>query len=382
MKTDTKADEASRREDRIFWWNPGGRIHSGGDDETRRVAQSYTWEFIPPREYFRPLWRDVTEAQIYLTRECNLACGYCRLVGNRTLTELDLEGWRTAGRAMVRIGIKTVKILGGEPTVKEWLPELIAYYRKIGLKTALLSNSSFHESLIDRLSAAGLFGYFASVDSLADICRYDEQSRTKSRNGYAMLRRMKQHGIPLLAANTVIHRNNLEEIPELVGRLSNEGFYINLCTVQHTGDPMREFSRVDTGGGSRFRKEDLPRLRTLSETLIALTKRGVRITVPSSYLAGIPRFAIDCSWQCGRLYQLRIDADGGLMLCNEYRTRLAAKYNITLLDKKGWESYQEEWVEERNAAACTGCYWSCFLHAEDNIHRGVEEFSYADGVGR
>jgi len=46
----------------------------------------------------------------------------------------------------------------------------------------------------------------------------------------------------LLAANVDPHRFNLQEIPKLVQKLSAEGFYINLCAIQHTTNPEKEFS--------------------------------------------------------------------------------------------------------------------------------------------
>lgn len=329
----------------------------------------------------------ITEAQIFLTRQCNLSCGYCKLVENRTLDELDFRGWTEAARRMQEIGIKTAKILGGEPTVKPWLPELIREFELAGIRTALLSNSSFDEEMCDRLIAGGLYGYFASVDGLEELEQYDGYTSRKSHSGYAMLKKLKQRGVPLLAANTVIHRKNIDEIPVLVQRLSDEGFYINLCTIQHTTDPRREFSRTSAaqpavGCNTRFTEEDRPLLAELARTLIAMQSRGVKIAVPASYLENMPQYAPDCSWRCDRLYQLRIDADGGLMLCNEYRTELADCFNIAGMDPAGWSAFQNEWTEQREALDCHGCYWSCFLHAKDNMEKRKLEFAYALGPGK
>jgi molybdenum cofactor biosynthesis enzyme MoaA len=63
---------------------------------------------------------NITEAQIFLTRECNFSCHYCKLT-KRKLNELSLEQWKDVFLFLEDIDIQTVKILGGEPTVKEWL---------------------------------------------------------------------------------------------------------------------------------------------------------------------------------------------------------------------------------------------------------------------
>jgi len=368
------------RQPRIAWWNPGYHYDYQNDSRVAEPGRTYTWEFIKPAMM---RWNDITEAQIFLTRKCNLACGYCKLVENQSLEELDYREWVEAAKNMSKIGIKTVKILGGEPTVKEWLPDFIETLENEGIRTALLSNSSFDREMCSRLVAKGLYGYFASVDGLQEIDQYDGYTSKKSHSGYAMLRRLKRKGVPLLAANAVIHRQNIDEIPELVQRLSDEGFYINLCTIQHTSDQRREFSRASTqieGLQKRFTDEDRPRLKELARQLAAMQASGVKISIPASYLENMAEYAPGCSWQCDRLYQLRIDADGGLMLCNEYRSDLAERFNITTMDRFAWADFQNEWVEERKSLDCHGCYWSCFLQAKDNVEKKSLEFGYAAGA--
>ncbi len=323
---------------------------------------------------------NITEAQVFLTRECNLSCGYCNLVG-RKLEELDFDGWKRAFARMAAIGIKTVKFLGGEPTVKPWLPELIAYAGDLNLKTALLSNSSFDDDMFRRLVDNGLWAYYASVDGLGEIDHYDEQTAGKARGGYAMLKRMQRHGVPLLAANTVIHRKNYPEVPALVRRLSEEGFYINLCTVQHNDEGGREFSKADTGKDVRFFEEDREELERLSSDLLELYRQGALLSVPERYIVDIPKYGIGCDWQCTDMVQLRIDADGGTMLCNEYRTELAEKYNIA--DQQPsfgrlawWDSLRSDWQHIRKDLNCSGCYWSCFIQAEENLLNGRLEFDF------
>jgi MoaA/NifB/PqqE/SkfB family radical SAM enzyme len=327
----------------------------------------------------------ITEAQIFLTRECTVSCGYCKLI-DRTMPELGLDEWKRGMENLAALGVRTVKILGGEPTVKPWLPELISYTTGLGIRTALLSNSTFDDATFRRLLDCGLHGYFASVDGVSDLDHFDEETGRKSAAGYGMLRRFSSLGerkVPLLAANAVIHRQNAEEIPELCRRLSDEGFFINLCTLQHTTDERREFSRARRRGGdrntdpARFRRSDGKILDDLGRALARLKRRGVRIAVPERYLLGMSEYGIDCTWQCSRPVQLRIDADGGVMLCNEYRTALGDLFNITRLDRAAYARWIDEWFEERTRIDCSGCYWSCFLHAEENIRAGRLEFDYA-----
>ena len=369
-----------------------GRRGPGDQGKPRAGAWNMPPGCVPP-----DLSGPITEAQIFLTRECTVSCGYCKLI-DRTLPELGLGEWKRGMENLAAAGIKTVKILGGEPTVKSWLPELVSHAAGLGIRTALLSNSTFDEATLYRLLDCGLYGYFASVDGLSDLEHFDAETGRKSAAGYTMLKRLMGRGIPLLAANTVIQRQNAREIPELCRRLSDEGFYINLCTLQHTSDERREFSRArrrgpeggstgsgpDLGSGegvrddpARFRESDRTFLRDLGRELAAMKRRGVRIAVPDQYLLGMTEFGVDCSWKCTRPVQLRIDADGGMMLCNEYRTTLADTFTVTRFDSACYERWLSQWIEERNRIDCSGCYWSCFIQAEENIRAQRLEFDYS-----
>ncbi len=318
----------------------------------------------------------ITEAQIYLTRHCNLKCGYCKLVKSE-IKDLSLQDWAHAYDNMERIGIKTVKILGGEPTLKKWLPDLLRYSLKKGIKTAVLSNSTFSDKTADTLAESGLWGYFASVDSLEDL-KIDISTSRKSRNGYGMLRYLQRKGVPLLAANVVIHRFNMHEIPDLVNKLSKEGFYVNLCTIQHTTNPNKEFSDSNMNRDYLIPDNKKDDFILLSEKLLELKRLGLKISVPDIYLRNMPVYGIKNDWQCTNPLQLRIDSDGGLMLCNEFRTELADKYNIVSLTPEKYRSFSEEWKAARKSINCDGCYWSSFIQAEDNLKYNRLEFQYSN----
>lgn len=272
---------------------------------------------------------------------------------------------------MELLGIKTVKILGGEPTVKNWLPELLKFASTTSVKTALLSNSCFDEETQKRIADSLPWGYFASIDSLEDL--EDDESR-KSVSGYVMLKRFKKTNIPLLAANVVINKKNMSNIPTIVKRLSDEGFWVNLCTIQHTKD-KREFSgEVDYA----LTREDAGPMYSLTQILLEMKRSGYKISVPESYIRGMATYGVDCDWQCKRPSQLRIDSDGGIMLCNEYRTKLADNYNILRMTYDRYSEMWDQWHVAREYVDCDGCYWSCFQQAEDNIKNKRLEFEYAD----
>lgn len=321
-----------------------------------------------------------TEAQVFLTRGCPNRCGHCKLARNGTLDgELDLEHWQKGFSNLENIGIKTVKIMGGEPSFRDWLPELINYIStETSLKVAVLTEGSFSDAYGKQLADSGLYGIFCSVDGLEAInggVQTIEGAIPKSKRGYVALHKAKELGVPLIAANTVISIQNIKQLPEIVKSLSDEDIYVNLGCIIWSDDERREFSQP-IRDEYKFKSEHMLLIKESMDKLIEMKRDGVKIINHEQYMKDMTTYGINLDWQCSDFIQLRIDADGGLMLCNEYRTELVKKYNITDMDLPRYANFISDWYKVRKDIDCDGCYWSCFLIAENNLKQGKLEFSY------
>lgn len=326
----------------------------------------YSW-----KEYYCTKQFHITEAQIFLTRECNNVCTYCKLT-QRTLQELSLIEWQHVFDNLWCLGIRTIKLLGGEPTMKPWLPELIAYGAQKGFKVAVLSNSLFDDTMRESLNEIGLFGYFASVDTL-----YGNDREQKSQPGYEMLCYFKeQQRIPVLAANIVLHKQNIYQVPLLIEKLSDEGFFCNVCSIQHT-TLEKEFTPSSIHSDYIFHPSDQLLFLTLISTLLSYKRQKKRLSVSQQYIEGLRVHGIMCDWQCIAPTQLRIDADGGLMLCPEFRTELSVHYNATSLSYRSYQEFLGDWRRVRQALTCDGCYWSSVVESEINAQHERQEFAYS-----
>ena len=318
----------------------------------------------------------ITECQIFITRKCNLNCGYCNLTKKPLIKELTISEWQTAFTNLEKIGIKTVKILGGEPTIIQGLDKLIKFINEnTSLKYALLSNSLFDQEQTQKLIQAKIQGYFASLDGLADINNLDNQTTRKSQAGWQKLIELKNSGVKLLGANIVIHKQNLQNIPKMVKILSDNGIWTNLCLIIH-GQPNQWEYRTTIAEQYKFNHDDIAAINLIMKQLIKLKRQGYKIAVPESYLANMAKYGIDLNWKCKNLYQLRLDADGALMICNDIRGKLAEKYNILDLNEKKFAQFKTDWLVASERINCPGCYWSCFLHAQNNLKHNKLEFDY------
>ena len=118
--------------------------------------------------------RQMRDLRISITDRCNFRCVYCMpknglpwIADERILTYPELA--RLAG-IFVRLGIEEIRLTGGEPTVRDGLPELVrmlAPLRQQGLKSLSLTTNGFLlTKMAGDLAEAGLTRINVSLDSL------------------------------------------------------------------------------------------------------------------------------------------------------------------------------------------------------------------------
>lgn len=131
------------------------------------IAQSLDFETFAPEECpFETVIVDVTH-------RCNMACHNC-YVPNRTIPDLDSE-WMTEIFSRLPRG-RFIRFVGGEPTLRKDLPEMIARVRSLGHHPVLVTNGL---KLADRdylhsLKKAGLQLAYLSMNGAFDDDLYDE----------------------------------------------------------------------------------------------------------------------------------------------------------------------------------------------------------------
>ncbi|MCX5796720.1 MAG: radical SAM protein [Elusimicrobia bacterium] len=102
---------------------------------------------------------------IQVVRRCNQACRFCSNPENQR--ELSLTQAKRLVRGFRERGYDGVILTGGEPTLYEPLPELIAYARKQGIHCRLITNGqrTADPAYLDRLLRAGLDHVHVTVNS-------------------------------------------------------------------------------------------------------------------------------------------------------------------------------------------------------------------------
>ncbi len=128
--------------------------------------------------------RQITDLRISVTDRCNFRCVYCRSAdpeNNRNHDEiLSWEELRRLAGIFVGLGIRKVRITGGEPLVREGVEEFIAHLKTLGVQDlSITTNGHLLAERCDRLIAAGLQRINISLDSL-DANKFERITRTRS----------------------------------------------------------------------------------------------------------------------------------------------------------------------------------------------------------
>lgn len=118
------------------------------------------------------LGRDINYMRISITDRCNLRCRYCMpqegvsLKAHREI--LSFEEIETVVRVGSELGIRKIRLTGGEPLIRRNLPELIHGISRIDAidDVAITTNGVLFSSLAARLKEAGLNRVNLSIDTL------------------------------------------------------------------------------------------------------------------------------------------------------------------------------------------------------------------------
>lgn len=114
--------------------------------------------------------------RISLTDACNLRCQYCmpeedmRFMPKSTLMTAD-EIYRIA-RLFVALGVKKIRLTGGEPLLRKDTAEIIAALGTLPVTLALTTNGVFLEPYFTVLQRAGLRSINISLDALDPDINY------------------------------------------------------------------------------------------------------------------------------------------------------------------------------------------------------------------
>ena len=128
--------------------------------------------------------REINYARISVTDRCNLRCRYCMPeCGVKKISHaeiLSLEEILRVAEIFSRLGIRKIRLTGGEPLLRKNLPTLVRALKNLsGIEqVTLTTNGVLLKNFAEELLAAGLDGINLSLDTL-DEKIFSELTRRK-----------------------------------------------------------------------------------------------------------------------------------------------------------------------------------------------------------
>lgn len=196
--------------------------------------------------------RTIDYLRISVTDRCNLRCVYCmpaqgiRLLRHEDI--LSLENITRVAAAAVRLGVRKIRLTGGEPLVRKGILDLVSLLRPIpGLEIlGMTTNGTLLAPAASELRARGLDSVNVSLDTL-DPARYSALTRGgRLTDALAGIDAAVREGLPV-KINTVV----LDGDPE--GDLEQVSSFCEERGLRH-----QRIRRYDLAG-QKFDQEDYER---------------------------------------------------------------------------------------------------------------------------
>lgn len=268
--------------------------------------------------------RTVRDLRISVTDRCNFRCTYCMpaeglnwLDKAEVLTFEEIE--RVARICVERFDVDSIRLTGGEPTVRAHLPRLIAKLAALrsshGVKPdiALTTNGATLRNIATELRDAGLDRINVSLDSLIPERFFAMTRRDELHNVLAGITEAKAAGFNPVKINAVVERGtNDDEIIPLAQFGRDNGVEVRFIEFMPL-DATNEWERKNV-----LSQEEI--VRTISEIfpLEPVPARGAAPADRWRYLDGkgmvgvIPSVTQPFCADCDRV---RITSDGQFRTC-------------------------------------------------------------------
>jgi len=274
--------------------------------------------------------RQIDYIRLSVTDRCDFRCVYCMTEDMTFLPRnqiLSLEELHQVAKAFTELGVKKIRLTGGEPMVRRDVMCLVERIGQLpGLEELLLTtNGAQLQKFAAPLKAAGVNRINISIDSL-DTDRFKRISRVgKLKNVLVGIEAARAAGFNRIRLNSVIMRGyNEDEILPLADFAIDRGIdiaFIEEMPLGEASDHKREETTCSNDWVRSVIEEKYDLLDSAEKT--AGPSRYTKVVGMQSRIGFISPVSHNFCEDCNRV---RITAEGRLLLClgNEHSVDLRA----------------------------------------------------------
>lgn len=302
--------------------------------------------------------RELNSVRISITKKCNLECFYCHREGEvASNDEMTSEEIVKIAKVACQLGMRKVKLTGGEPLCREDLPRIVSEISGHATEISLTTNGVLLEQHAHKLSNAGLKRINVSLPSptpehFQKITGRDHFQKVK--NGIRTAVENRLHPVKI---NMVLLKGiNVDEVPEAIDFAQEVGAILQLIEFQ----PILP---ENYGYWQRFHYDPLPIENWLKSEAISirenplhkrrrytLRKNGDTVSIEVVRPMHNSKFCKNCT-------RLRVTTDGKLKPCLLRNDNLvdiissiregACSNELVMAFKKAVSLREPYWKEER-----------------------------------
>jgi len=187
--------------------------------------------------------RNINYLRISITDRCNLRCRYCmpyegvEKLGHSSI--LSLEAFARLVRVAAQVGIRKVRLTGGEPLVRRNICQLIGYIREIPEidDLALTTNGILYANMAEELKSAGLDRINFSLDTLvAEKYKYITRQGNLGDATRAIKKALELQMEPVKINTVLIKGFNDNEVLDFADLAFNYPLHIRFIEFMPIGD--------------------------------------------------------------------------------------------------------------------------------------------------
>lgn len=312
--------------------------------------------------------------QFYIVGRCNLMCRQCNIVEtNSRIGEMTLDQIKDTARSLKKAGVGIVLLTGGEPFLRDDLPQIVEEFCRLGMNVRL-QTAGTKVATEDKLRAcyeAGARDINVSLDSLDhptfDYINAVPGSSVNAINTIERISQVFRGKSAILSLGTVMSQFNYREIPSIVEFARQIGWFVSLVPV-HISPPSKVKGFRSFDSNFNFRQEQWPELERACDELIALKRAGAPLFDSERFLRSSIEFlkGRPPTWRHNGLCDspnlyFAIRPNGDFTTCCDYTLDSAPK----VYDADFAQRYKSGELEKRRDVQdivknCSGCHYGSY----------------------
>jgi len=257
--------------------------------------------------------------RLSLTDRCNFRCRYCLPEAEQAFHPLEgtlkPSDWERLLPLLKDMGIRKVRLTGGEPTLHPHLLDMVGLLTSLGFEeTALTTNGFRLAKLASDLKRLGLTRVNVHLDSL-DPTTFDRMSGTKGLLGKVLagIQAAREAGLSPKVNAVLMRGENDVEAEDFLEFSDREGVEVRFIELMPTGTNDREFSRSFMPV-MELKKRLQERFELLPMEKDPLGGPSRRFRVAGSK-AKVGFIGASCEGFCDACQRLRLTSEGLLKRC-------------------------------------------------------------------